>query len=77
VEIVKTYIPAYGLNATLAVIELPKSIWYYWRNKKASYEEKYGHLKEPLIQVLAEHPEHGYRRVEPELMDKKLHVRID
>jgi len=55
------------LNTTLAAIGLPKSTWYYWKNRKVDYEEKYGYLREPLVDVLNENPMHGYRRVEPEL----------
>ena len=57
----------YGLNATLDAIGLPKSTWYYWKNQKVDYEEKYNHLRQPLIDILRENSAYGYRRVEPEL----------
>jgi len=59
----------YGLNVTLGAIGLPKSTWYYWKNQKVDYEEKYAHLREPLIEVLKESPAYGYRRIEPDLKE--------
>lgn len=47
VEIVKQNANTYGLNETLDAIGLPKSTWYYWKNKKVDYEEKYSQLREP------------------------------
>ena len=67
VEIVEQNAKTYGLNVTLDAIGLPKSTWYYWKNEKVDYEEKYAHLREPLIGVLNDNPAYGYRRVEPEL----------
>ena len=59
----------YGLNVTLDSIGLPKSTWYYWKNKKVDYEEKYAHLRAPLIDILRENPSYGYRRIEPDLKE--------
>ena len=59
----------YGLNVTLDAIGLPKSTWYYWKNKKVDYEEKYAHLRAPLIDILRENPSYGYRRIEPDLKE--------
>jgi putative transposase len=59
----------YGLNVTLDAIGLPKSTWYYWKNQKVDYEEKYAHLRQPLIEVLKENPAYGYRRIEPDLKE--------
>jgi len=66
-QIVRENAGSYGLNTTLAAIELPKSTWYYWKSSKVDYEEKYRHLRGPLVDVLNENPMYGYRRVEPEL----------
>ena len=74
VEIVKQNAESYGLNVTLDAIELPRSTWYYWKNKKVNYEEKYGYLHEPLIEVLNDNPAYGYRRVEPELKARGYRV---
>ena len=60
----------YGLSACLSAIGLPKSTWYYWKKQKVAYEEKYGHLREPLLEVVREHPGYGYRRVIPELQER-------
>lgn len=59
----------YGLNVTLDAIGLPKSTWYYWENEKVDYEEKYAHLRAPLIDILRENPAYGYRRIEPDLKE--------
>ena len=67
VEIVETNAKTYGLNVTLDAIGLPKSTWYYWKDSKVDYEQKYASLREPLIEVLNDNPAYGYRRVEPEL----------
>ena len=69
VEIVEKNADTYGLNVTLDAIGLPKSTWYYWKNQKVDYEEKYGHLREPLIEILRENPAYGYRRIEPDLKE--------
>jgi hypothetical protein len=74
VEIVKQNAESYGLNVTLDAIGLPKSTWYYWKNKKVNYEEKYGYLHEPLIEVLNDNPAYGYRWVEPELKARGYRV---
>jgi len=74
VEIVEQNAKAYGLNVTLAAIGLPKSTWYYWKSSKVDYEEKYGQLREPLVDVLNENPMYGYRRVEPELKARGYQV---
>ena len=66
VEIVEQNAETYGLNVTLGAIGLPKSMWYYWKNQKVDYEEKYAHLREPLIELLRENPAYGYRRIEPD-----------
>lgn len=74
VEVVNDNAETYGLNMTLEAIGLPKSTWYYWKNRKVDYEEKYRPLREPLIEVLTENPGYGYRRVEPELKARGYRV---
>jgi len=69
VEIVEQNAQTYGLKVTLDAIGLPKSTWYYWKNQKVVYEEKYAHLRQPLIEVLKENPAYGYRRIEPDLKE--------
>lgn len=70
VEIVEENAETYGLNATLNAIGLPKRTWYYWKNEKVDYEEKYVCLWESLIDVLEKNPAYGYRRVEPDLKER-------
>ncbi|MCK4393641.1 hypothetical protein KAX17_12115 [Candidatus Bipolaricaulota bacterium] len=67
VKIVRENVQKHGLNATLNAIWLSKNTWYYWHNRRVSYEEKYEALKDPLIQVLKQHPEYGYQRVESQV----------
>ncbi len=67
VEMVKENASTYGLNATLEAIGLPKNTWYYWKKIRKSPQERYAPLKEPLFEVVREHPSYGYRRVQPEL----------
>jgi putative transposase len=62
-----------GLAPALAAVELPKSTWYYHRNEKVSYEEKYGHLLPDLEATAQEHPEYGWPRVTVELQEKYGH----
>jgi len=52
----------YGLNRTLAALELPKSTWYYHQRHKVSYVEKYAHLHTPLEEIARTHTSYGYRR---------------
>ena len=54
VEIVEANAKTYGLNVTLEAIGLPKSTWYYWKNRKVDAEQKYAHLREPLVGILRE-----------------------
>ena len=74
VEIVKTNADTYGLNMTLNAIGLPKSTWYYWKNKKVNYEQKYDYLHQPLIEALDDNPAYGYRRVETEMKARGYQV---
>jgi putative transposase len=69
VQIVENNAQTYGLNVTLDAIGLPKSTWYYWKKEKVDYEEKYAHLRQPLIEVLKENSAYGYRRIAPDLKD--------
>jgi len=69
VQIVDDNAQTYGLNVTLDAIGLPKSTWYYWKNQRVDYEEKYVHLRAPLIEVLRENSAYGYRRILPDLKE--------
>jgi putative transposase len=69
VQIVEENAQTYGLNVTLDAIGLPKSTWYYWKNQKVDYENKYAHLRQPLLEILREHHAYGYRRMLPDLQE--------
>lgn len=69
VSLVKDARDIYGLNRTLAAVDLAKSTWYYHQNDKIDYEEKYQHLK-PILEVIArEHPDYGLPRIMVELRE--------
>lgn len=59
----------YPLSSVLAVLELPRSTWYYHCNQRTGYTKKYAHLQEPLEAIAREHPEYGYRRTTVELRE--------
>jgi putative transposase len=69
VGLAQTTIAEHGLAATLAVLELPKSTWYYHQNHKLSYAEKHAHLMPLLDEIAENHPDYGYRRTTAELQD--------
>lgn len=58
-KLVEEHTDQYGLNTCLAAIGLPKSTWYYWKEQKVSYEEKYRQLREPTLQVVKAGPDTG------------------
>jgi putative transposase len=60
----------YGLNMALRAIDLPKSTWYYQKNNKRSYEEKYEHLKPTIEEIINKHHEYGYPRIKVELEEE-------
>ena len=57
----------YKLRSILSVLELPKSTWYHWQNKRVDYTEKYAYLLNPIDKVIEDHPEYGYRRIKVQL----------
>ena len=59
-----------GLEAALAVVELPRSTWYYHRRQAKTDEDKYAHLRPLLEQIARQHPAYGYRRTTVELNDQ-------
>lgn len=69
-KLVEEHADQYGLNTCLTAIGLPKSTWYYRKDRKIPYEEKYRHLREPIVDVVRDHPGYGYRRVMPELRNR-------
>ncbi len=69
VSLVETMKDTFGLNLTLAAIDLPKSTWYYHQKYKVDYEEKYADLFPILDEIARNHPEYGVPRIMPELRD--------
>ena len=63
----------YGLNRSLEVIGLPKSVWYY-QQKAIPWEERYKEVKKDLEQAINENPAYGYRKLKVELEDSFGHV---
>ncbi len=62
----------HGLGPVLATLELPRSTWHY-HQRRASYSEKYRHLRGPLEAIARHHPEYGYRRTAVELREAYGH----
>lgn len=69
VQIVSQAYQEYGLNQSLKATSLAKSSWYYYQKQKKSLEEKYGHLRDGLMEIAENHPQYGYRRTTAELKD--------
>lgn len=70
VELVRQHKEEFGLNTCLSAIGLPKNTWYYWKDRKVSYEEKYDYLHQPLLDVLEDNPAYGYRRIKLDLDER-------
>jgi len=66
VELVRQVHSEFGLALALAVLGLPRSTWYYQRQRTA-YAERHAALRRPLEAIARAHPEYGYRRVTTEL----------
>jgi len=56
-----------GHRDDVAVLELPRSTWYYHQKHVKAYTEKYAHLQELLEAIARENPAYGYRRTTEEL----------
>jgi putative transposase len=69
VSLVEDARDTYGLNRSLAAVDLAKSTWYYHQNDKVDYEGKYQHLKPILEAIAREHPEYGLPRIMVELRE--------
>jgi transposase InsO family protein len=69
VALVESVWETYGLGPALAAVNLPKSTWYYQRNQKVAYEDKYADVLPELEEIARDHPEYGYRRATVELRD--------
>ena len=73
VTLVERVWETHGLTRALAAVDLPKPTWYYHRNHKISYEERYAYLLPVLEAIAQQHPEYGWPRVTVELREAYGH----
>lgn len=73
VALVEAAWETYGLNRSLAAVDLPKSTWYYHCQQKVDYEVKYAYLRPDLKEIARQHPEYGILRTTVELRDSYGH----
>jgi putative transposase len=60
----------HGLNRCLAAIDLPKSTYYYRKNRSDQPSEEEQELMDHVREIIGEHPAYGYRRILPELEER-------
>jgi len=60
----------HGLNRCLEAIGLPKSTYYYRKNRSDSPSEEEQELMTCVREIIQEHPGYGYRRILPELEER-------
>jgi len=59
-----------GLNRCLEAIGLPKSTYYYRKNRSTGPSEEEQELMECVREIIQENPGYGYRRILPELEER-------
>jgi putative transposase len=59
----------HGLNKCLRTIGLAKSTFYYRQNEYQHENPEDERLKEEIIDIIAEHPNYGWRRILPDLRE--------
>jgi transposase len=59
-----------GLNRALEAIRLPKSTYYYRKNRPEKPSEEEQKLMDHVREIIQEHPSYGYRRILPELEER-------
>ena len=60
----------HGLNRCLEAIDLPKSTYYYRKNRSDEPSEEEQELMDHVREIIGEHPSYGYRRILPELEER-------
>jgi putative transposase len=60
----------HGLNRCLEAIDLPKSTYYYRKNRSTGPSEEEQELMDHIREIIGEHPGYGYRRILPELEER-------
>ena len=58
-----------GLNRCLEALQLPKSTYYYRKNRVEQSEEE-SNLMAHIRAIIRDHPGYGYRRILPELRER-------
>ena len=66
-ERVATWHRQYGLNRCLSLVGLAKSSWYHHTSRRAGLSSRHQQIKDLLVDILAEFPEYGRRKLLPEL----------
>jgi putative transposase len=60
----------HGLNRCPEAIDLPKSTYYYRKNRSDQPSEEEQELMDHVREIIGEHPAYGYRRILPELEER-------
>jgi transposase InsO family protein len=60
----------YGLNRCLEATGLPKSTYYYRKNRSEGPSEEEQELMSYIREIIQEHPDYGYRRILPDLEER-------
>ncbi len=60
----------HGLNRCIEAIGLPKSTYYYRKNRSDEPSEEEQELMNHVREIIGEHPGYGYRRILPELEER-------
>nr|WP_272506069.1 IS3 family transposase [Salinibacter ruber] len=58
------------MNRCLEAIGLPKSTYYYRKNRSNEPSEEEQKLMDHIREIIGEHPSYGYRRILPELEER-------
>ena len=60
----------HGLNRCLEAIDLPKSTYYYRKNRPEEPSKEEQELMSHIREIIQEHPSYGYRRILPDLEER-------
>lgn len=70
IELVDAHREEHGLNRCLRALGVSKGTWHYRMRGGSKAAEKRARdetLKEPILEIVRDHPAYGYRRIKPEL----------
>jgi hypothetical protein len=68
-ELAREAVVDHPLGPVLAVLELPRSTWYYHQPPRPTYAERHAELRPILEEIAREHTEYGYRRTTTEVQE--------